>query len=253
MTIFRQILNRTGIVYDALKKNVLFAEDINAITQAINNLEQNGSGQPGPQGPIGQTGPQGPAGVDGATGATGATGVSTLPLIPKFLNAYYMNADYISGLSNITSVNNTITISPHVSRINHTITGLAINVAAAVAGSAIKLCAYRSDINGNPSTLIFESAEILTATTGIKTITLSQSFNVELGELIYFGYKSLLAPVLTSLSAFNMLNLSGSATFSLTQNKSFRRTLPYTTISPALFNPLISELSSAVIPLIGYK
>lgn len=86
MTTFRNFENRPGMVYNPDDLKVLYAEDLNQITQAINDLEENGTGATGPQGPQGPTGPQGPKGdtgdtgptgpqgPQGATGATGATG-----------------------------------------------------------------------------------------------------------------------------------------------------------------------------------
>ena len=76
MTTFRNFENRPGMVYNPDDLKVLYAEDLNQITQAINDLEENGTGATGPQGPQGPTGPQGPQGATGATGATGPQGPS---------------------------------------------------------------------------------------------------------------------------------------------------------------------------------
>lgn len=49
-TTFRTFTNRPGVVYDENKTSVIFAEDINLITQAINDIEQNGPGDDGADG-----------------------------------------------------------------------------------------------------------------------------------------------------------------------------------------------------------
>lgn len=86
MTTFRTFQNRPGMVFNADETKVLYAEDLNSICEAINELEENGTGAQGPEGPqgpqgpqgatgaIGAQGPEGPQGPQGATGATGATG-----------------------------------------------------------------------------------------------------------------------------------------------------------------------------------
>lgn len=107
-TTFRTFTNRPGVVYDENKTSVIFAEDINAITQAINDIEENGpggvgadgksayqiavdngftgtesewllslkgeQGEQGEQGPQGIQGEQGPQGIQGEQGAQGIQG-----------------------------------------------------------------------------------------------------------------------------------------------------------------------------------
>ena len=78
MTTFRTFQNRPGMEYNPDDLKVLYAEDLNAMTEAINNLEENGTGATGPQGPQGiqgETGPQGPQGTTGATGPQGPQGI----------------------------------------------------------------------------------------------------------------------------------------------------------------------------------
>jgi hypothetical protein len=106
MTTFREFENRPGITFDQNKNTVLFAEDLNQITNAINELEENGIGGTGPQGPQGETGPQGPQGETGPQGPSGDFNVvlnSSVSLITPSVDS--------SNLFDITALSSNLTIN----------------------------------------------------------------------------------------------------------------------------------------------
>jgi hypothetical protein len=80
-----------------------------------------------------------------------------------------------------------------------------INVTGAIAGSNVRVLIY-SDLNGKPDGKLYESADISTATTGIKTI--SASFSFVAGTTYWYGLHYSSSPTLTSFNGNSLPILS---------------------------------------------
>jgi hypothetical protein len=168
MTTFRTFTNRPGITYNADKTEVLFAEDLNQIAEAINTLEE--EGVVGPEGP---TGPTGPAGADGEDGSDGADGES-----------------YTRALQNLTNV---ATVTPDGTQDEHVnISALAQNLTIANPSGALsegKFLTIRIKPDATPRTLTFGSKYIAfgstlpTTTVANKKIIIGAIYNAGLDKV----------------------------------------------------------------------
>lgn len=155
-------------------------------------------GAVGPQGPQGiqgiqgPTGPTGPAGATGATGANGTNGTNGTNGLnngvqPKTGNWY---SDLSSGvkysldvdgylqetLFEANTTNGTLFLSPFVLGATSTATGLRFQAKSSFTGRTARLCIY-SNVAGQdyPGALVLDAGTVSIATTGVKSIVISQS------------------------------------------------------------------------------
>lgn len=153
MTTFREFTNRPGITYNEEKTEVLFAEDLNQITEAINTLEEEGIA--------------GPPGADGEDGA-----------------------DYTRALQDLT---NPATITPTGLTDEHiNISALAQNLTIANPSGTLaegQMLTIRIKPDGTPRTLTFGSkylgfgATIPTTTIASKKMLLGCIYNAGLDKV----------------------------------------------------------------------
>jgi hypothetical protein len=155
---------------------------------------------------VSSVGVQGPAGATGATGATGAAGASgvvavTAPITNsgtssaanigldqsnialKYASPWQVK--YRSGYFYEPQIGCVISTSPYtINRLFYvplflpesiTMDRIGAECVTAVASSTFRLGLYNSDADGLPSSLVFDAGTIDTSSTGLKTITISQT------------------------------------------------------------------------------
>ena len=106
-----------------------------------------------------------------------------------------------SALSTTAQVANRMVFYPFIPANTFTCSNLFINVFSAVAGANAKILIY-SNVNGNPSSLLYESANLDCSTTGVKTATTSFTFNA--GTIYWFAYWGNTTPQVYTMPATNM-------------------------------------------------
>lgn len=158
----------------------------------------------GPQGATGLqgvNGVQGPEGVQGTTGAQGVQGPSGTGGSGSGLQGSQIqlgnNGNQVAfGFTAALTAGNASTGTPTANRLdvyplipNKTLTNvsLTINVTTLGSGSLARLVVY-SDLNGFPSTKLFESADIDCSTTGDKTVLSGLTFTA--GTTYWLGFYS---------------------------------------------------------------
>lgn len=141
---------------------------------------------------------------------------------------------------------NAMDIYPWICPVNMTISSVSIRVNTVLASSTCKVVFYTSNASGQPNTLMFETAEADTSTTGVKTLTASASFTA--GTLYWVGMRS-------NLASIGMFAFPGSATPDIgpatgagtnVLRKMLRRTLTYSTAAPTTWGYTYSEVNAAL-------
>lgn len=128
------------------------------------------TGDTGPQGIQGIPGPEGPMGPAGTGGGVGTTGV----IKPKSGN--WFGPYEAPGSSNYGGVLNRLDLIPIWIPQSVTINGIGVMVSTAgAAGSVARLGLYNSKSDGMPGTVRFDAGTTLTASTGVKTISTTQT------------------------------------------------------------------------------
>jgi hypothetical protein len=163
-------------------------------------------GPTGATGPIGPTGPQGATGSTGATGAAGPVGAtgaagpagptgaggspafsldSTLPLWRD--SQVYLTRPCTSGSTLTTSntVANRIVLQQFVVPAPRTFTTVLVRVQTTAAGSKMRIGAWNVATDNGPGTLIWQTSDLATTSSGNLTATISW---VAAAGLYYLGF-----------------------------------------------------------------
>lgn len=136
-----------------------------------------------------------------------------------------------------------VRLSPYIPSQSFTTSSLFINVSTATAGSLCTIVIY-SDVNGVPTNLLYESADLDCSTTGLKTATTSFSFVA--GTCYWLGLKT---NAITS-TRFHLTTASSLPLSMLNANSmvSYQRSsITYTSPSPS---PLAGSLNTGSAPAI---
>lgn len=157
---------------------------------------------------VGVQGAKGDTGATGATGATGSSGVVSVtapitnsgtstaanigidlanialkyasPWQVKYRAGYWYEAKNGAQILNATYAINRMNLLPIFIQESITIDRIGGECFTAVASSTFRLGIYNSDSNGVPSSLLLDAGTIDTSTTGLKSITISQSLTAGL-------------------------------------------------------------------------
>jgi hypothetical protein len=119
---------------------------------------------------------------------------------------------------------NTIFLMPFIPANSFTTSNLFINVTTLSAGSNARILIYsHSSTNGLPNTKLYESANLDCSTSGIKTVTTTQTFTA--GTIYWLGIYSNGTPTLTSATVSSHYQIgmdsNGSQYTSITQSTAF--------------------------------
>jgi hypothetical protein len=116
----------------------------------------------------------------GGGGGAGGVYVLTTPISNRVYNA---RTSSTSSYSSASLAANTILLNPFIPAKSLTIKNLALNISASVAGGLIRAVIY-SDLNGEPSSKLLESTDLIASTTGNKTYTvISSAISINLTAL----------------------------------------------------------------------
>jgi hypothetical protein len=129
---------------------------------------------------------------------------------------------------------NVLEIAPFIPQTNVTIDELSIIVATAVASSLVKIVVYDSDANGRPTTLLFESSDLDTSSTGTKSASLSAS-TLLAGKIYWFGVRHSSTATLRANQLYNSLNIDNGSAPSTNMIKVLRRTVTFANAAPDPF------------------
>ena len=209
-------------------------------------------GEIGPQGPAGAQGPQGPAGLDGADGAAGPAGApgSIGPAgshgsVPYKIPAarWQINSPFMTTLTTLAGAANRIDLMPWLCPFSMTADQLGALCSTAVAASTIKILAYASDANGYPSTKLFETATLDTATVGFKSI--AQAFTFVAGTLYWLGVRHSSTSTLNAHQPYTCPTLCFPAAPTSAAPKILRRVLTFATAAPSPWGFVAAEVTAA--------
>jgi hypothetical protein len=126
----------------------------------------------------------------GGGGGAGGVHVLTTPISNRVYNARTSSTPSYSSSS---LAANTILLNPFIPAKSLTIKNLVLNIAASVAGGLIRAVIY-SDLNGEPSSKLLESTDLIASTGGNKTYTVSFTFTA--GTTYWLGaYSNAAIPV----------------------------------------------------------
>ena len=105
-----------------------------------------------------------------------------------------------TGTSNSfnTYANNIIRLHPYISSHTITTTSLTMQVLTGQANALGRILIY-SDLNSSANTKLYESASLNFATTGMKTATISFTFNA--GTIYWIGFQNFLNPTSASITS----------------------------------------------------
>lgn len=118
---------------------------------------------------------------------------------------------------------------------------IAINVTTAVAAAQGKLVVYGSNVLGQPTTRLFESAALDFSTTGFKTATLSVTFRK--GQVYWIGMRHSSTATTTTFAASATPDLTTSD-LNVQLRKVLRRTLTFSTAAPDPWGYLSTETAN---------
>jgi hypothetical protein len=177
----------------------------------------------GAQGPVGATGAQGPTGPQGPSGSAGVHAL--IKPVPGMLitpsiggNSTYNNVNY-PGASVLVAY-------PFIPKYTFTVSELQVEVTTASAFQNIRVLVYsHSEATARPDQKMFESANIPTDTTGIKTIPCAQEFVA--GVTYWFAsHSSSIGVGMKSLEPTHMINFGVDPVLGTMYNLIFKYGVP---------------------------
>lgn len=132
------------------------------------------------------TGATGSRKITGAQIINAAAGGNVIPA-PPITGLYYMTTACMNFADGHNLWANELTFNPFRPMNNFNVNEFNIEVTALAAGQNARVVIY-SDLNGKPSSKLYESANIDISTTGYKTVTMSYSFTA--GTLYWIGVQA---------------------------------------------------------------
>jgi hypothetical protein len=156
-------------------------------------------------------------------GGGGASGGFNTP-VPFGSGLIYSNIPFGSSNVTVTAVSNTIYLMPFIPAQTFTTSNIRLSVATGVLSTSARFLIYSHSVaNGLPDTLLYESADLNTATTGIKTAITSQTFTA--GTTYWLGFYA------NGIPAFNASSTAGQLVIGFDTNNniynSISRTVTY--------------------------
>lgn len=177
-------------------------------------------------------------------GGSGLLGVhSILPLLTNNVTNLSVN---ISAATTAASSTNRITLMPYIPAQTFTTLNLMIQVTTLVAGANARILIY-SDVNGIPTTKLYESANLDCSTVGVKTATTSFTFNagtrywlathtsatITLSSLPLSGVMPVVASITNPLSGYILTAAFGSAPLTIPSTGGLASPIPQIFITKA--------------------
>jgi hypothetical protein len=127
---------------------------------------------------------------------------------PISARSYSARINGTTATINVTSVADTIYLSPFIPANTLTVSNFQINVTSLTLLANARILIY-SDSNGVPTTKLLESTSLDCSTTGTKTYTASFTFTA--GTTYWLGIYSNLAVIMSALNSSQLIPISTSA------------------------------------------
>ena len=177
----------------------------------------------------------------GSSNLTVIDGLPGVHALLKLITGDVVSCQINAGTSNgVASQPNRLTALPFIPAQTFTSSNLYINARGTpVAGSRVKILIY-SDVNGLPTTKLYESTDLDTSTIGIKTVTTSFTFNA--GETYWLTLWSNLNPNLTACSSTSLIPIKTTGVSPVT---GYTGVATYGT-APTTFPSVIAQTSTVV-------
>ncbi len=215
------------------------------------------TGATGPTGPKGDTGDTGPAGPAGATGATGPAGADGSPGISQqslatvaafrsngFFSSvtglYYDNSFGGSAATTTAGVAGRIELAPFYVSASKAIDRIGIACTTAVASAQARVVIYTADANGWPDAKVYESTALDCASTGVKEVTVS--FTFEPDTIYWLGVHHSSTAVIRAVPLANAACLGMGASNATGYFTGIRRTVTFASGAPATWTFASGEL-----------
>ena len=152
----------------------------------------------------------------GSVGIADVTGLQTaldarrgpgfLPMLPA-AGEFIGNGINASGLSTQAQTANRTVIAPFTPSRDVTIDQLGCSVSALVASSNVKCIVYASDVNGRPSTVLRETANIDSGSNGTKMAAIS-ALTLTAGTTYWIGLRASSNPTVRTVSVGSVMPLT---------------------------------------------
>jgi hypothetical protein len=138
---------------------------------------------------------------------------------------------------------NRIDLMPFRAAFTFTADALGVLCSTAVASALGKILVYASDADGRPDALILETGTLDFATTGFKSVSVSQTFTK--GTRYWFGIRHSSTATLNAHQIYTVPTLHFLAVPTTAPQKLLRRTLAFATVAPATWGYNAAEAVSA--------
>ena len=169
---------------------------------------------------------------------SGASGFNTP--IPFGSGLIYSNIPFGSSNVTLTATANTIYLMPFIPAQTFTTSNIRLSVASAALSTSARFLIYSHSVaNGLPNALLYESIDMNTGTTGIKTVTTAQTFIA--GVVYWLGFYTNGASLFNACSAATQLIIG--ADTSLNFFNSIQRSVTYGS-APATWGTTVSRIST---------
>ena len=153
----------------------------------------------------------------------GASGINSfiLPTSSNFPNGLVNSSILANNFSNIIQTANRITTYPYIPSQTITSTALIVRCAIGVAAALGRVLIY-SNLNGEPNTRLYESANLDCSTAGDKTITTAFTFTA--GTIYWLAFHSSNTQTMLGIASTNMIPVWSNSS---TQHNHYYRTFAF--------------------------
>jgi len=159
--------------------------------------------------------------IDVGSGSTPISAYFGNPMMMKPGNNQYIGNILTGSLTTSTFAANRMEIAPFLAGYNFSINQAGISISTAAAGSAC-IVIFAADENGRPTTLLAQSENIDTGSTGTKFASISQSFTA--GTLYYIGVWTSAAPTFRCAQPYSCYAMTWSTASTPVRRAVLRRT-----------------------------
>jgi hypothetical protein len=184
-----------------------------------------------------------------AAPAGGGGGTPVVPIPYKAATGNWLtNSANTTTLTTSAGVAGRIEIAPFLMPYAGSFNQVGVLCSTAVASAQGKVVCYSSDVDGRPSTLVFESGVLDFGTVGFKSI--AQTFTAQAGALYWFGLRQSSTATVNAHQPYCSPVLAFPAVPTTAASKLLRRTLSFTTASPASWGYIATEETASNVPAI---
>ncbi len=179
-------------------------------------------------------------------------GQKDVPFLTPVANDYVLTTTGAGGQATgtLAGAANRLEIFPFIARDEIVVTGVAVNCTTLVAASLCKVVIYDSDALGRPNARLYESADMDTSTTGVKTA--AATITLKAGRTYWIGIRHNSTATLSVWAGAATADINGGSPVT-TARKTLRRTLTYATASTTPWGFVVSEINAGPATAIWLK